>query len=470
MLGEHLKRIYRSTPKQVRQLIIGVVGFTILLLGAALLILPGPGIVVIVVGLVVLAVEFVWAKSLLAKVKARMPSKEQVRTWSPLKKTLLGISAAIGVLFTVASAVYLFAPINLTGIEKSDGRVYLENITLPQGFSIEVYASNITNARSLAYSKQFNIVFVSTKDAGNIYALRDVDNDYKPDKQFLIASNLDTPNGIALYKGDLYVAEKTRIVAIREIERHTGLPPLPRVVYDGLPEEDHHGWRYMRVGPDNKLYVAIGAPCNVCDEGDPYATIARLNPNGSGFEIYARGIRNSVGFDWHPTTKELWFTENGRDLMGDNKPGDELNVAPVAGMHFGYPYCHAKNITDDKFDARSCSEFTPAAKELGPHVAALGMRFYNATQFPEYYRQGIFIAEHGSWNRREPIGYRITFVKLENNEPVSYETFAEGWLVGEESWGRPVDIEILNDGSLVVSDDKAGKLYRITYDSSIAKQ
>jgi glucose/arabinose dehydrogenase len=463
MLGRHLKKLYKSAPKQVRQLIIGVIGFTILLIGAAMVILPGPGLLVMLVGLIVLAVEFVWAKTLLEKVKTRLPSKEQIHNWSPLKKIIIGLSITIGILFMIASIAFLFAPINFTGFSRSDGTLHLENITLPPGFSIEVYANNLTNARSLAYSKQYNIVFVSSKDAGNIYAVRDTDNDHHVDKQFLIARNLHVPNGIALYRGDLYVAEQSRIIKFAEIERHTGLPPLPKVVYEGLPNESHHGWRYMRTGPDGKLYIAIGAPCNLCDEGDPYASIARLNPDGSNFEIYARGIRNSVGFDWHPQTKELWFTENGRDLMGDNRPNDELNYAPTAGMHFGYPYCHGTNITDDKFSSRPCSEFTPAAQELGPHVAALGMRFYNGTQFPEYYRGGIFIAEHGSWNRREPIGYRITFVKMENNTPVSYETFAEGWLLEGESWGRPVDIEILDDGSLVVSDDKAGVLYRITY-------
>ncbi len=234
---------------------------------------------------------------------------------------------------------------------------------------------------------------------------------------------------------------------------------------DAFPGEASHGWKFIAFGPDGKLYVPVGAPCNACDPGDErFAALHRMNPDGTELEIYARGIRNTVGFDWHPETGELWFTDNGRDWLGDDAPPDELNRAPEAGMHFGFPYCHGTGIPDPEFGAgRSCAEFTPPEQELGPHVAALGMRFYDGGQFPEEYANRIFIAEHGSWNRLEPIGYRVTMVTLENGTPVSYEPFAEGWLQGRNAWGRPVDLEVAGDGSLLVSDDRANAVYRITY-------
>ena len=215
------------------------------------------------------------------------------------------------------------------------------------------------------------------------------------------------------------------------------------------------------------LYVPVGAPCNVCERADErYATIMRMNPNGSGLEVYASGIRNTVGFDWHPQTGELWFTDNGRDQLGDDVPPDELNYAPKPGMNFGFPYCHGGDIPDPSFGKdHDCAEFTPPAMKLGPHVASLGMRFYTGSMFPAEYQNQIFIAEHGSWNRTIPIGYRITLVRLQGNEAVSYEVFAEGWLQGGSAWGRPVDVLVMPDGALLVSDDRAGVVYRIHYAS-----
>ena len=213
------------------------------------------------------------------------------------------------------------------------------------------------------------------------------------------------------------------------------------------------------------LYVPVGAPCNVCEPPTTrYAAILRMQPDGTGLEVFARGVRNTVGFDWHPRTGELWFTDNGRDLLGDDIPPDELNRAPAAGLHFGFPYLHGKSVRDPQFGAgRDLSKFTLPEMELGPHVAALGMRFYTGTAFPAEYREQVFIAEHGSWNRSTPIGYRISLVRLRDGHAVSYETFAEGWLQGRNAWGRPVDVLVHPDGSLLVSDDRAGAVYRIAY-------
>ena len=211
--------------------------------------------------------------------------------------------------------------------------------------------------------------------------------------------------------------------------------------------------------------MPVGAPCNVCERADArYASITRIKPDGSGMEVFASGVRNTVGFDWHPVTKELWFTDNGRDMMGDDVPPDELNVAPARGLHFGFPYCHGGTIADPEFGAkRPCADFAAPARTLGPHVAALGMRFYTGTMFPAAYRNQILIAEHGSWNRSTPIGYRIMKVTLAGNRVTGYEPFVEGWLQGRKPWGRPVDVLVMPDGALLVSDDHAGAIYRISY-------
>jgi glucose/arabinose dehydrogenase len=243
------------------------------------------------------------------------------------------------------------------------------------------------------------------------------------------------------------------------------------VVNDGFPRETHHGWKFIAFGPDGRLYVPVGAPCNVCEREDPrFASIQRMRPDGTGQETFARGVRNTVGFDWDPSTKELWFTDNGRDWLGDDLPPDELNHAPGKGLHFGFPYRHGKEIPDPEFGKKKIrEEFVPPAWELGPHVAALGMRFYTGTMFPDKYRGHIFIAEHGSWNRSTPIGYRVTLVRVESGRATGYEVFAEGWLSEGRAWGRPVDLLVMPDGALLVSDDKAGAIYRISYEGEKGK-
>jgi glucose/arabinose dehydrogenase len=340
----------------------------------------------------------------------------------------------------------------------------LHQLKVPPGFHIDLFTADVPNARSLALGAR-GTVFVGTWKAGNVYAVRDEDGDGKADQIHTIVREMAVPNGVAFRQGSLYVAQIHRVLRLDNIEDRLTDPPEPVVINDTFPTERHHGWKFIAFGPDDKLYVPVGAPCNICESEDPrFASIMRMNPDGSGLEIFAHGVRNTVGFDWQPGSDVLWFTDNGRDMLGDDLPPDELNRAPEAGLHFGYPYCHGGDIPDPEFgDKRSCAEFVSPARRLGPHVASLGMRFYDAGMFPEGYRHQIFIAEHGSWNRSKKIGYRVSLVKVDGDQAISYETFAEGWLQGETAWGRPVDVLVMPDGALLVSDDLAGAIYRISY-------
>jgi glucose/arabinose dehydrogenase len=339
----------------------------------------------------------------------------------------------------------------------------LDQLVLPAGFEVEVWADGVTNARSLALGPN-GLVFVGSQRAGKVYAVADRDGDGRAEKIAVVAEDLFMPNGVAYRDGSLYVAEVNRILRFDDIAQHLDNPPEPVVLRDDLPDERHHGWKFIRFGPDGKLYVPVGAPCNVCEVEDPFAALLRMNPDGSGQEVFARGIRNTVGFDWNPATGVLWFTDNGRDMLGNDIPPDELNRAPEAGLHFGYPFCHGAGIPDPELgDEQKCREQTPPARELGPHVAAVGMRFYDGTSFPPEYRGHVLIAEHGSWNRTEPIGYRLSRVTVEDGTATSYEVFVEGWLQGKKAWGRPADLAVLEDGSILVADDMQGVIYRISY-------
>jgi glucose/arabinose dehydrogenase len=341
----------------------------------------------------------------------------------------------------------------------------LERIQLPPGFVIEQWA-RVDNAREMALgrtSADGGTLFVGSGRAGKVHAVR-FDGSYQVKDVATIASGLRIPMGVAYRDGSLYVSAVSRILRYDDIERQLDHAPAPVVVTDQLASETHHGGKFLAFGPDGKLYVPTGAPCNICEPDARHANIARLNADGSGLEVFALGVRNTVGFDWDPRTRELWFTDNGRDLMGDDTPPDKLNHAPRPGLNFGYPYCHGGDIADPQFGGKHrCDEFAPPAQKLGPHVAALGMRFYTGSQFPAQYRGQIFIAEHGSWNRSKKIGYRVSLVRLQGNKAVGYETFASGWLQGESNWGRPADVQVLPDGSLLVADDYAGAIYRITY-------
>lgn len=340
----------------------------------------------------------------------------------------------------------------------------VDKIQLPEGFEIEIYAKEVKNARSMDLSPS-GTLFVGTRGEGKVYALKDTDGDKRPDQKYVLATGLKMPNGVAFRDGDLYVAEVSRILRFPNIEDRLDNPGEPEVVFEDYPTETHHGWKYIAFGPDGKLYVPVGAPCNICEsENEIFGSITRLNPDGSGMEVVQHGIRNSVGFTWHPETDELWFTDNGRDWLGDDQPYCELNRAPEDGMHFGYPYCHQGDLPDPEFGAqRPCEDFTPPAAKLGPHVAPLGLEFYTGKQFPGAYHGQVFVAEHGSWNRSEKIGYRVMMATLEGDKVSSYEPFAEGWLDGNDVWGRPVDIELLPDGSMLISDDFADAIYRIYY-------
>ena len=341
----------------------------------------------------------------------------------------------------------------------------LETIKLPPGFTIELWAT-VDNARQMTLGgtdEKGGVLYVGSRGAGKVHAVR-FDATYRAGAVTRIAEGLNMPSGLAWRNGSLYVGAVNRILRYDAIDQRIDRPPAPVTVTDTLPKETHHGWKFIAFGPDGKLYVPVGAPCNICDPGDPYAAMLRMNADGSGREIFTRGIRNSVGFDWSPIDGALWFTDNGRDMLGDDSPPDELNRAPRAGMHFGYPFCHGGDLPDPEYGARrKCSEFEPPAQKLGPHVASLGMRFYTGKMFPAEYRNQIFIAEHGSWNRSKKIGYRIALVRVRDGRVASYETFASGWLQGESAWGRPADVMVLPDGSLLVADDHAGALYRISY-------
>jgi glucose/arabinose dehydrogenase len=345
-----------------------------------------------------------------------------------------------------------------------------EKIKLPAGFSIDLWAGNVRGARAMTLAPD-GTVFVGTWQIGNVYALADRNKDNRADAVITVASGLTAPNGVAFKDGTLFVAENSRIVRFDKVldAVKPGMAPLtPTVVFDKLPADRMHGWKYLRVGPDGYLYSAVGAPCNICDRPEPYAGIFRVKPDGTGFELFARGIRNTVGFTWHPDTRELWFTDNGRDMLGDEQPNDELNVAARAGLHFGYPYCHEGSISDPEFGkGKPCSEYQPPAQKLGPHVAPLGLTFYAGSLFPAEYRKRLFIAQHGSWNRTPAAGhngYRLMVARVEGSKVTGYDIFAEGWLEGgKQAWGRPVDLLELPDGSLLVSDDRAHAIYRISY-------
>lgn len=357
------------------------------------------------------------------------------------------------------------APFLTTNPDADDEIVPLSLISLPSGFKISVFAE-VPSPRSLAQSPN-GTIFVGNLSGSSVWALKDSDGDFKADLKFEIASGLNVPNGVAFKEGDLYVAEIDRILRFNGVEANLENPAAPEVFFDGYPSNQRHGWKYIAFGPDGMLYVPVGAPCNICEpDSGVYASITRLSADGTGMEVYAHGVRNSVGFDWHPGTGELWFTDNGRDSMGDELPPCELNKAPQIGMDFGYPYCHGSEVLDPQLgSAKSCDDYVSPAYNFRAHTAPLGMRFYTGDMFPAEYRNQIFVAQHGSWDRSTKIGYRIMLVQIEDNHAVDAKVFAEGWIYQEFdlAWGRPVDILQLPDGSLLVSDDEADVIYRISY-------
>jgi glucose/arabinose dehydrogenase len=347
----------------------------------------------------------------------------------------------------------------------------LDKLRLPPGFRVELLTGAVPNAREMALGRFVDgkgVLYVGSMDEGKVYAV-ELDGG-KAGAVHTVASHLQMPSGLAWRDGSLYVAAVSRILRFDAIDTHLDHPPAPVVVTDRFPGETHHGWKFIAFGPDGKLYVPVGAPCNVCEPDARHGVIQRIGADGSGLETIARGVRNSVGFDWNPLDRTLWFTDNGRDMMGDDVPSDELNHVTRPGQDFGFPYCHAGDVADPEFGAQhSCSEFTPPAVKLGAHVASIGMRFYNGTQFPPAYRGNAFIAEHGSWNRSRKVGYAVVRVAIDREGRASApQPFVQGWLQvdadGHETvWGRPADVQPLPDGSLLVSDDLSGAIYRVRY-------
>jgi glucose/arabinose dehydrogenase len=345
--------------------------------------------------------------------------------------------------------------------------------TVPAGFHVAVFADSVQNARAMTLGPR-GTVFVGSMIAGKVYAVVDRNGDHKADRVVVIASGLNQPNGVAMHNGALYVATTSKILRFDDIERHLDSPPAPVVVRDSLPNPNAgHTWKFIAFGPDSLLYMSVGAPCNVCLSPPLVSTIVRMKPDGSGLEVFAAGVRNSVGFDWHPRTREMWFTDNGRDLLGDDVPSDELDVAWKPGMHFGFPYCHQGDVSDPEFGAqRACSTTEPPVLKLGAHVAALGFTFYTGDMFPASYRNAVIIAEHGSWNRSIPSGYRVVVAHTDGRRVTSQAPFLDGFMPGgapggrgatRAALGRPVDVLQMPDGSILVSDDTGNRILRVSY-------
>lgn len=352
------------------------------------------------------------------------------------------------------------APVAPPPIAAAPDKLPVAKLKVPPGFNIEVYAAGMANARSLAEGDK-GTVFVGTRLVGNLYAISNKDGKRTVKT---MASGLYRPNGIAFKNGTLYVAELSKVSKIDKVEDNLDSPKLT-MIYDDLPKDEAHGWKFIGIGPDNKLYVPVGQPGNNVLHSDAHGQIRRMNLDGSGAEVIAKGVRNTVGFDWHPESKQLYFTDNGRDWVSEDVPEDELNRVTKVGEHFGAPFCLQGNIVDPEFGwGKSCSDYTAPVALLGPHSAALGMRFYTGNMFPKAYKNAIIVARHGSWNRSKKVGGDVLVVKLNKDGTVkSTEPFITGFLENNSYIGRPVDVLQMKDGSLLVSDDWNGAVYRVTY-------
>ena len=353
------------------------------------------------------------------------------------------------------------APVAPPPIAAAADKLPVAKLKLPPGFNIEVYAAGMANARSMAEGDK-GTVFVGTRLVGKVYAIANKDGKRSVKTLY---SDLYRPNGIAFKNGTLYVAELSKVSKVDKVEDNLDSPPKPTMIYDNLPKDEAHGWKFIGIGPDNKLYVPVGQPGNNVLHSDAHGLIWRMNLDGSGAEVIARGVRNTVGFDWNPETKQLYFTDNGRDWMSEDVPEDELNRVTKVGEHFGAPYCLQGNIVDPEFGwGKSCGDYTAPVGLLGPHSAALGMRFYTGNMFPKAYKNAIIVARHGSWNRSKKVGGDVMVVKLNKDGTMkSMEPFITGFLEDNKYIGRPVDVMQMKDGSLLVSDDWNGAVYRVTY-------
>jgi glucose/arabinose dehydrogenase len=347
--------------------------------------------------------------------------------------------------------------------QATQAEIRLDQVELPAGFRIDIFAEGVENARQMARGEN-GTIFVGSRRAGKVWALTDADGDQRVDQVRLIDDGLNMPSGVEFREAALYIGAVDRILRYDNIESRLDHPPEPVVVSDAFPDKKHHGWKYLRFGPDGSLYVPVGAPCNICEEKG-FGEIRRMSADGNEMEAFAKGVRNSVGLAFHPENDQLWFTDNGRDMLGDDIPADELNHAPKQGMHFGFPYCHQGDLLDEEFGkGKDCDDYTPPVAKLAPHSAALGLVFYTGKMFPAEFQNRLFIAEHGSWNRSKKSGYRVVAIDVTaDGRLLDKQVFASGWLQDEAAWGRPNDVLLMPDGALLISDDKADVIYRISY-------
>jgi glucose/arabinose dehydrogenase len=353
-------------------------------------------------------------------------------------------------------------------------------LTAPAGFTITKLPFSVPKARQLALTENGTLI-VGSRKSGNVYAIPNALTAASP-KVITLFSDLNEPSGLALANGDLYIAAVSKVLRVNDIEDHLKANPEFDVVTDTLPKKAHHGWKYIKFGEDGMLYVPVGAPCNIClSEDKRFATMLRMDPTTGATEIIAEGLRNVVGFAWHPESKDLWVSNNGRDILGDDIPADELNVIPAANtkaLHFGYPFVHSNNaskapgiIKDPKFGDHADAakyDFKPAAVRIQAHSAPIGMTFYTGAQFPAQYKNALFVAERGSWNRSAKVGYQLTVMTMDAAGKPVYKPFIYGWLEGEEAWGRPNDVLQTKEGHLLVSDDTAGAVYLVRYNNALA--
>jgi glucose/arabinose dehydrogenase len=358
-------------------------------------------------------------------------------------------------------AAKLLAPIAPPPAATAADKLPLDKLKVKAGFKIELYAAGVVNARTLSLGEK-GTVFVGTRLEDKVHAI--LERNGKREVK-VVASRLNRPNGIALHQGTLYIAELNQISKIEKIEDNLDLPPQPTLVLGDLPKEETHGWKTLTVGPDERLYFQVGAPCNICLPSERHGKIYRVGLDGKGLEVFASGIRQIVGMDWHPVLKQLYFSENARDWLSEDAPEDKLNRVTRPGQdNFGFPYCHQGNFPDPEFGwGRSCGEFTKPIALLGPHAAALGLKFFTSNGFGAEYRDAIFLARHGSWNRSIKFGGDVVAITLYGNGSVrSIEPFITGFIQNNAYIGRPVDVLPMQDGSLLVSDDFNGAVYRVS--------
>jgi len=373
------------------------------------------------------------------------------------------------IFFVLAVVSSLFCAFKFLDSRIGQKELPLDQIHLPPGFKIAIYAE-VPNARSMVLSDN-GTLFVGNRSENNIYAVQDTDGDMVADKTYIIDKGLKMPNGVALKDGNLYVAAVNKIYKYSNVEANLANPPERELIYEDYPTDRHHGWKYIAFGPDGMLYIPVGAPCNICDkeeDNELYASITRIDVDNPKAEVVVHGVRNTVGFDWDPKTSKLWFTDNGRDMMGDNIPPCELNVVAKLGEHFGYPFCHGGYLLDPEFGSgKSCSDYVAPVWRFGAHVAPLGMNFYDGSMFPDEYDNIAFVALHGSWNRSKKVGYNVMMITHDGDRVTKAKPFAYGWLDDEtqKAWGRPVDVVTMKDGSILISDDYADVIYRVSYEN-----